>query len=662
MKFGVAYYPEHWPEERWAADAQMMSQMGIEVVRIGEFAWWRLEPRRERIDTSWLEEAVEVLRNHDLRVMLGTPTAAPPPWLFNRHPNILPQQADGRRWAMGSRRHVCLNNPAFTKYARRIVLELARTFRDGQIWAWQIDNELGLGPTGVCYCDECEKSFRRWLKRRYGTIDRLNRMWGTAFWSQGFSDWHEIPAPRRTVCGPHPSLALDYSRFISAQHRAFVEEQRDIIRDYAGEDAPITVNNPCGLELPHLNMFSLASQQDVISLDNYPTDRSRLDQTALGLDMARSLLEGPFWITEQQAGATLVPGHSQQPRPGQLRLWTWQAAARGAELITYFRWRTAPYGQEMHWYGLLDSDGTPRRRMDEIRRTIEEVRDRAEAWENYEVAGSVAIMLDYESAWAIDSTSMGWDPDYFAHVRALYSLLRRMGVPVQLLHPDANLAPFDMVIAPMQFVCTNALAKKLKVYTHDGGTVLVSAPAGYRSPVNTCLESPPPGPLTELLSVEVTEHDVLGGEHSNSVRPVEGAHSFEVDGFCSILELRGAKELATYERDFYAGSPAVTVRSEGRGEAYFTGAALNEDGWRWILQTACETADVPRWEWSSEEVEVVPLRGPAGRPERVFVLNHADHTVELPVAEGQTVTDLLRREEHENPLVIEPYSVVLLQQ
>jgi beta-galactosidase len=661
MKFGVAYYPEHWPEERWAADAQLMSQIGIEVVRIGEFAWWRLEPRRERIDTSWLEEAVKVLRSHDLRVILGTPTAAPPPWLFNRHPNILPQQADGRRWAMGSRRHACLNNPAYTKYVRRIVMELARTFRDGEIWAWQIDNELGLGPTGVCYCDECEKSFRRWLKRRYGTIDRLNRMWGTAFWSQGFSDWHEIPAPRRTVCGPHPSLALDYSRFISAQHRAFVEEQREIIRDYSGGDAPITVNEPSALDLPHLNMFSLASQQDVISLDNYPTDPTRLDQTALGLDMARSLLSRPFWITEQQAGATLVQGHSQQPRPGQLRLWTWQAAARGAELITYFRWRTAPFGQEMHWYGLLDPDGTPRRRMDEVRRTIEEIRDKVHAMDDYEVAAPVAILVDYESAWALDSSSMGWEADYFGHIRTLYGLFRRMGVGVHFVEPDDNLAPFELVISPMQFVCTNALAKKLKVYVHDGGTLLISAPTGYRNPVNTVLESPPPGPLMELLAVEVVEHDVLGEHQSNAVRPLEGNGEFEVDRFCSVLELRGAKKLAVYDRDFYSGSPAFTVRSEGRGKAFFTGAALNEEGLEWVLTTILETTDVQPSEWASQRVEVIPLRGADGRPDRFFVLNHGGDAVELPVADGQTFLDVLTDEEHESQLVLQPYSVALLQ-
>lgn len=660
MKFGVAYYPEQWPEERWAADAQLMAKMGIDVVRIGEFAWWRLEPRRERIDTGWLEDVVDLLNDHGLSVMLGTPTAAPPPWLFYRHPNILPQQADGRRWGLGSRRHVCLNNPAFNKYARRIVTELARTFRDDRIWAWQIDNELGLGPTGRCYCDECEKSFRRWLKRRYGTIDRLNRMWGTSFWSQGFSDWHEIPAPRRTVCGPHPSLALDYSRFISAQHRAFVEEQREIIRDYASEDVPITVNEPSGMDLPHLNLFSLAGQQDAISLDNYPTDSSRLDQTALGLDMARSLRHAPFWVTEQQAGATLVGGHAQQPRPGQLRLWTYQAAARGAELITYFRWRTAPAGQEMHWYGLFDADGTPRRRLDEVREAIRELKKESHYWENFAPEARVAIVLDYDSAWALDATPLGWDPQYFERTATIYGVLRRMGLVAEFVPPDENLSGYDLVVAPMQFITTNAMAKRLKVYVHDGGTLLISAPAGYKGPAATSLDSPPPGPLSELLGVEVSEHDVLGGGCTNSIGVGDG-QSFEVDGFASVLKLRGARTIASYTEDFYADSPAVTALKDGRGTAIFAGAAMPAAGWKWLLSEAVDRAGVPTSDWSAEEIEVVPLKALEAEKKMMFVLNHSDEEVQLELGEDDVVTELLREERQDQKVTLSPYGVALLQ-
>ncbi len=660
MKFGVAYYPEQWPEEQWGADAQMMVEMGIEVVRVGEFAWWRLEPRRERIDTNWLEDAVEVLSERGLRVLLATPTAAPPPWLFNRHPNILPLQADGSRWYLGSKKHVCINNPAYNKYARRIVSELARTFRDEDIWAWQVDNEPGAGPASMCYCEECEKAFRRWLKRRYGRIDRLNRIWGTSTWSQGYHDWHEIPAPRRTVFEPHPSLSLDYSRFMSAQYRNFVEEQRDIISSYVGDKARVTVSEPSGADVQHVDVFSLAKQQDVVSLDNFPTDSSRLEETALGLDLARSLKHTGFWITQQQAGATLIPGHTQQPRPGQLRLWTLQAAARGAEFISYSRWRTAQTGQEMHSYGLFDSDGTPRRRLDEIKGVIEEMQD-SDLFAGWEPRTDAAILIDHESAWSFESTPFGWDGDYWESVQGAYRELRREGISVEFLEHEENLSPYELIVAPMQFITSPAMAKRLKVFVHDGGTLVITAPAGYKTPQGRAIESPPPGPLMELLGVEVVEYDALGDHTEAFWSPLDASsETFEADGLCSVIQLRGADAIAEYADQYYADTPAVTLAREGRGQALFSGVALDAEGWEWLMDEAITRAELGRCAWAQDEVEVIPLTAVEGEGERICVLNHSDESVELPLPSGREVVDLLDKGTFNDSLTLPPYDAVIL--
>jgi len=661
VKIGVAYYPEQWPEERWPVDARLMARLNIDVVRVGEFAWSRLEPRRERIETDWFQRAVGVLADHGLKVIIGTPTAAPPAWLFSRHPGMTPVGPDGRRWHSGSRRHVCLSNPAYLKYARRIVTELARCFNgSSQVYAWQVDSELGGGPGGVCYCAECEQAFRRWLKRRYGTIERLNRQWGTAFWSQRFSDWHEVPAPRRTPGGPHPSLVLDYMRFVSAQHRAFIQEQRQLIKQYAGESAVVTASLPGALEAPHLNAFALAMAQDVVSVNNFPGDAARVDLTALQLDLARCAKGRPFWVLQQQAGAIAMPGASAQPRPGQLRLWSYQAAARGAELIAYFRWRTGPAGQQMHWYGLLEADGTPERRFEELRRTIQELKERAALWEGRLPRSEVAMVLHYDSAWALAATPLGAELDYFAHVRALYGVLRRAGVQVDFLPPSGDLSGYRLLIVPMPFVCDVQLARQLELYVHEGGQALVTAPAGYKTPVNTAAGGGPPGEYGGLLGVKVIEHDVLPEGAENFVE-IEGTSGrFPTGRFCSLVQLRGARTLGTYGAQFYAGTPALTVRAEGSGEVVFVGPVLDAQGYAAVIGLMLERAKVTRSEWACPLVEVVPLGGGEGKGPLTFVLNHGQEPVSLPLAGGEGLKELLSGQECHGSLTVPGYGVALL--
>ena len=662
MKIGVAYYPEHWPESRWSTDARLISQMGIDLVRVGDFAWSRLEPRRERFDLSWLEEAIEVLTNHDLRVILCTPTAAPPPWLFNRHPDMVPVDRQGNPWNIGSRRHVCLNHRAYNKYVRRVVTELAKTFGGNpDIYAWQVDNEMGTYGSGRCYCDHCQQAFRQWLKGRYGSIDRLNRIWGTAFWSQEFTNWYEIPVPRRTPAGPHPSLAMDYSRFISATYREFMNQQVEIIQKYAGDDCTITTNTP-GLGVDQIDQFSLGAFEDVASVDNYPLDEDGIGEAALRLDFARSLKGGPFWVMEQQSGATTLPARHSQPRPGQLRLWAYQAAARGAKMINFFRWRTCRFGQEMHWQGILDKDGSPGRRFKELQDAIGEIKGKPDLRAASSPRPSVGIVLDYEAHWALRESPIGANLDYMDHVRNLHGLLREMGAQVEFLGPGGDPAKYDAVILPMPFVWTAEKMEGLEVYVVGGGTVLVTAPAGYRTGANTAHPAPPPGELSDLLGIAVEEHDILRPDCTNAIDFGDGqdAEPCQFWGLCSVLDLRGASPLATYQQGYYSGTPAATVYQQGEGQSFFMGATCGLEGYRRILRQVLEAAGAETWDWASETVEVVPLSSSDGEDNKVFVLNHGPEAAELPLNEVGSCRDLLTGREYTDSVEVEGYGVVLL--
>jgi beta-galactosidase len=659
MRIGVAYYPEHWPEERWAVDARMMREAGIEVVRVAEFAWSRLEPRRGQYDMEWLERAIEALAAEGLQVIMCTPTAAPPQWLFVRHPGMVPQDREGRNWFPGSRRHACLNNRPYRRYVRRIVREVARSFGSRpEVVAWQIDNELGCHESGRCYCDDCEQAFREWLKGRYGIIDRLNKLWGTAFWSQHFNDWHEIPAPRRTPAGAHPSLVLDYKRFMSATFRDFVADQRELIEQYGGGDKPITTNS-IGLHLHQIDQFSFCTSQDVATVDNYPVDRENLDAVAIQLDLTRSARRRPFWVLEQQAGATMIRGRRGQPRPGQLRLWSYQSAARGAELISYFRWRTCAYAQEMHWYGMLEPDGRTRRRYQELTETIGELKGKAGAWEGRLPDAKVALVLDYHSHWALEADSMAAGLDYLGQFRALHRILRRWGLVADMLPPDGDAAGYSLLMAPMPVIVREATAGLWQSFVRQGGTLLVTAPAGYRTEHNTWGAAPPPGPLSGLLGVEVVEHDMLGGGQGNTAAFEEA--EFPACSFCTVVELQEAEALAEFTEHYYAGSAAMTRNAVGEGTALYLGAVGGDGLYEHALGLALAEAGLERHPWSSQFVEVIALEGAEDEAPLVFVLNHSDEAVELPVPEGQKRRDLIGDEEHAGIVELDPHGVVLLE-
>ncbi len=659
MQIGVAYYPEHWPEQRWAEDARLIRKTGIEVVRVGEFAWSRLEPRRGRYDMDWLERAIEVLDSEELRVILCTPTAAPPSWLFDRHPTMLPEDRDGRRWHPGSRRHVCLNNRPFRRYVLRIVREMARTFGNKpQVYAWQIDNELGCHASGRCYCDDCEQAFREWLKRRYGTIERLNNLWGTAFWSQEVNDWHFIPAPRRTPAGAHPSLALDYERFTSATIRDFVKEQREIIEEYSGGTKPITTNS-LGLTTDQVNQFSMGSVVNVASCDNYPVASENVDGVALQLDLTRAMKRRAFWVLEQQAGPTLIPARHRLPEPGQLRLWSFQTAARGAELVSYFRWRTCATGQEMHWYGLLDAGGTRRRRYDELAAAIRELKEKAHLWEGLLPTARVALLLDYDCMWALRADDMGAGLDYREHFQTLYSLLRREGVGLDIVPHDRELDDYALVIAPMQIIARGRMGARWHRFVTGGGSLLVTAPAGYRTEHNTWFMSPPPGPFASVLGVEVTEHDILNDPGENHI--LMDDRRYPVRGLACLLESDSADVLGEYTDGFYAGVPAVTRRAVGDGSAYFVGAVSNEGLYDHMLRAALEQVGIGPHPWASETLEVVALNVPPNSPDLTFVLNHGGEECRLEVPEGTTLRDLLTDEAFSDEVPLDGYGVRLLE-
>jgi beta-galactosidase len=455
---------------------------------------------------------------------------------------------------------------------------------------------------------------------------------------------------------------LDYRRFVAARYREFVREQREIIAEGAGEEPKITVNEPSWIELPHVDAFSLSSEEDFVSLDNCPVDGSGLNSTALGLDFARSTGKGSFWVGEQQAGAIPSGNCAIQPRPGELRLWSYQAAARGAEAIMYFRWRTAAAGQQMHWCGILDSDGMPRRRFKELKETVAELKEYSSLWEGAVPDARVAILIDYNSAWALESTPLGAEIDYFEQVKILYALLRERGICVDFVGTAPSAGEYDLVIAPAPFVCTSKNTSKLHLYVREGGTLLLTAPAGYKTEAGTALETAPPGLLGPIIGVETVEHEVLRDVGENFIVFEKDKAEYPAGRFCSIMELKGGETMAVYKAGYYSGSPAITRNSVDDGTVVYMGAHSSKEGFGRLIEELLDIADIPRHDiGQAQGVEYVPLIEESGERKLVFVLNHTSETAELDLGGwGGGAEDVLGHRRYDGNVVIDPFDVLLL--
>ncbi len=561
---GVCYYPEQWPETLWAGDAARMVALGLSWVRIAEFAWARIEPEAGRFDWGWLDRAVETLGQAGLKVIMSTPTAAPPRWLVDRYPEILPVDDRGITRKFGSRRHYCFSSPRYRIEAARICRAVAERYgANPHVQAWQIDNEYGDHDTIHSYSDAAGAAFRDWLKARYGSISALNTAWGTSFWAMTYSDFAQIELPNNLVEEPSPTHLVDYLRFASDEVRAFNKAQVEIIRPLS-PGRPITHNYMN--QHTAFDHYELGQDLDIASWDVYPlgglvhgrlpeADKARYlrvgdpDQTAFNHELYRTVGKGRVWVMEQQPGPVNWASHNQAPADGMVRLWTWLAYAHGVEMVSYFRWRQAPFAQEQFHAALMLPDNRPDQAHGEIERVAAE-RHLLPAL-GPRPAARVALVLDYASRWASQSLPQG--ATYRAAHIALdwYAALRRHGVDVDIIGQHSDVAPYDLVVAPDLLIVDDGFIQRLKaartrvVFGPRSGSKTrdMQIPAGLAG-----------GPLAPLIDLRVTRVESLPPYHreavryGNATRP-GGKWRETVDSPEAVL--------ATFEAGQRAASPAL---------------------------------------------------------------------------------------------------------
>ncbi|MEP6504855.1 MAG: beta-galactosidase [Betaproteobacteria bacterium] len=523
MKLGVCYYPEQWDRARWRDDAGRMAAMGLKVVRIAEFAWAWMEPREGEFDWAWLDEAVAALADAGLEVVLGTPTAAPPRWLTERYPQVLAVDAQGRTRQAGSRRHVCFSSAEYFSASQRIVEAMARHYgAHPAVVGWQTDNEYGCHDSVQSYSPQALARFRDWLARRYGSIEALNERWGNVFWSMGCDRFEQVGLPVGLPALPNPIHALDWRRFASDEVLRFNRMQVELLR--AHSPGRTVLHNFMGFfgEFDH---HAMGRDLDMATWDSYPLghtdstafidpdDRLRWarsghpDSAAFHHDLYRGVGHGRFAVMEQQAGPVNWAPWNPAPQPGQVRAWTWEAFAHGAEFVSYFRWRQLPYAQEQMHSGLHDSDDRVAPGGAEAARVAQEMPAILEVLgASLSAAAPVALVLDYTSHWMLEIQRHGADASYFGDAFALYGAARRLGLDVDIVGPDAALDGRALALVPALLAADADLARRLAACTAQ---VVIGARSGSKSADFRIADGLPPGPLAASAGLRVRSVESL---------------------------------------------------------------------------------------------------------------------------------------------------------
>ncbi|MFL0670425.1 MAG: beta-galactosidase [Erythrobacter sp.] len=518
MKLGCCYYPEHWPEEMWAEDARRMADMGLGLVRIGEFAWSRIEPEPGRYDWDWLDRAIATLAGAGLRIILGTPTATPPKWLVDRMPDMVAIDADGAPRGFGSRRHYCFSHHGYREECARIVTALATRYGEHPAMAmWQTDNEYGCHDTVLSYSAAAAARFREWLAARYGTVDALNTAWGNVFWSMEYRSFAEVDPPHLTVTEANPAHWLDYRRFASDEVASFNAAQVAILREKSpGKDI---THNFMGF-FTEFDHHKVGRDIDVATWDSYPLGfleqfwfsgeekraylrQGHPDIAAFHHDLYRGCASGRWGVMEQQPGPVNWARFNPAPLPGMVALWTLEACAHGAELTSYFRWRQAPFAQEQMHAGLLRPDSSEAEAAPEVR---EAARVLGEIGPQSIARAQAALVFSYEAAWVIGIQPQGASFRYLELVFEAYAALRARGLDVDIVAPQADLAGYAMVVVPSLPIMPDGFADRLAALE---GPVLVGPRSGSKT---ASFQIPPglaPGSLRAAIPLTITRVESL---------------------------------------------------------------------------------------------------------------------------------------------------------
>jgi len=666
--YGGDYNPEQWDDPRiWDEDIRMFKLAGIDVATLNVFSWAMIQPDETTYNFEFLDATINRLYENGIHTCLATSTGAHPAWMAKKYPDILRVDYHGRKRKFGGRHNSCPNSPTYRRFAPLLAEKLAERYRDHPaIVAWHVSNEYG----GYCYCERCEAAFREWLKKRYGTLENLNKAWNTRFWGHTFYDWDEIVAPNelseewngnRTN---FQGISIDYRRFQSDSLLECFKLEYDAIKKHTPH-IPVTTNLMG--TYPELDYFKWAKHMDVVSWDNYPAIDTPVSFTAMTHDLMRGLKSGqPFMLMEQTPSQQNWQPYNSLKRPGVMRLWSWQAVARGADTVMFFQLRRSVGACEKFHSAVIEHVGHEHtrvfREVAELGRELKMLGDRIL---DARVEAKVAIVYDWENRWAVSlSSGPSIALDYLKEVHNYYDALYRRNIQVDMIGVDEPLDRYDIVIAPVLYMVKTGYAAKLEAFVARGGTFVTTFFSGIVDERDIVRTGGYPGELRRLLGIWAEEIDALPPDRKNRIVMTKPYGELEGEYECSLLydliHPEGAETIAVYGDDFYAGMPVVTVNRFGAGRAWYVASSPDGEFLERFLGTLCAEKKIrPLVKAAPEGVEC-SRRVKDGRG-FLFLLNHNAEAKEVELHEGR-YTDLLTGEAAEGRTVVPGRGVRLLEE
>ncbi|GIO85421.1 beta-galactosidase [Paenibacillus faecis] len=625
--YGGDYNPEQWEPEIWKEDERMFKLAGIDVATVNVFSWALNQPDEHTYDFTQLDETMDRLYKSGVYVCLATSTGAHPAWMARKYPDVLRVDVQGRKRKFGGRHNSCPNSPTYRKYSTLMAGKLAERYKDHPgLLIWHISNEYG----GYCYCDNCAAGFREWLKERYGNLDALNKAWNTRFWGHTFYDWEEIvpPSELSEEWGGNRTnfqgISLDYRRFMSHSLLECYRLEYEEIKKHT-PNIPVTTNL-MGF-YPELDYFEWAKYMDIVSWDNYPSLDTPVSFTAMTHDLMRGLKSGdPFMLMEQTPSQQNWQAYNSLKRPGVMRLWSYQAVARGADTVLFFQLRRSIGACEKYHGAVIEHVGHEHTRVfREVAELGRELQQLGDTLLDARTEAKIGIVYDWENRWATElSSGPTIALNYVNEVHKYYDALFQMHVESDMVSVEEDFGKYEIVIAPVMYMVKPGFAKKVEQFVAAGGTFVTTFFSGIVNENDLVTTGGYPGELRSVLGIWAEEIDALFPDQKNQIvmkrswGSLEGP--YECGLLCDLIHSEGAEVLAEYGSDFYKGMPVLTVNKFGKGRAYYVASSPKADFLQGLMKNLCEEKGIKPLLDAPEGVEVA--RRVKNGLEYLFLLNH----------------------------------------
>ena len=661
MLYGGDYNPEQWDEAVWEEDMRMFRLAGIDCVTLNVFSWAALQSDEVTYHFERLDKIMELVRKNNLKVVMATSTAAHPAWMAKKYPEVLRTEFNGMKRKFGSRHNSCPNSPVYQKYSVALARKLAERYGTyDNIVTWHISNEYG----GECYCENCEKAFRVWLKEKYGSIEALNKAWNTSFWGHTFYDWDEIVVPN--LQSEH--FAQDRTTFqgISLDYRRFNSDS--ILHNYLGEYEAVKAVTPHIPVTTNLMGFykaldyqKWAGYMDVVSWDNYPDPTDPPALVAMRHDLMRGLKQGaPFMLMEQTPSVTNWQSYNLLKRPGDMRLISYQAVAHGADTVMFFQMRRSIGACEKFHGAVIDHVGTENTRVfREVSQLGEELKQLGDTTLDSRTPSKVAMLVDWDNWWALEySAGPSCDLKYMDELANYYTALYDNNISVDIISAQDPLDDYKVVIAPVMYMTKPGADEKIRKFVSEGGTFVTTFLSGLVDEHDLVITGGYPGKLRDILGIWVEETDALPSYMKNSFS--WNGKDYDCGLICDIMHMENAQALACYDKDFYEGTPVLSKNEFGKGHAYYVATHAGQDFYADFLNKVLEEQGVEPVFKPCKGVEITLRR--KEETNFLFFLNHnPQETVLIAEKPG---TDLLTGKEYcpGDEIVLQTKGVVLFQE